>query len=266
MGQDLEPEYVAVAPDSRTAFVALQENNALAVVDLAAGAILRILALGAKDHALPNQGLDPSDRDGPSGGGAIRIRSAPVLGLFQPDAIAVLPLADGAFAVLAANEGDARDWPGFSEELRVGATAYRLDPQRFPNAAALRQNAELGRLVVTNRLGDSDGDGDFDAIYAFGARSISLFHGSGGALLWDSGDELERITALVSPPLFNSEGTPESFDTRSDNKGPEPEALSVAWIGGRRYAVVGLERTGGFLVYDLTDPLRPLLLGYGPST
>jgi hypothetical protein len=266
VAQDLEPEYVAIDAAGRLAYVALQENNALAVIDLALGRVERILALGTKDHGLPGQGLDPSDRDGANGAGAIRIRQAPVRGMYQPDAIAVLPLADGAPAVLSVNEGDARDYPGFSEEIRVGAAAYRLDPQRFPNAAVLKQNAELGRLVVSNRAGDLDGDGDFDEIHAFGARSLSLFDGGTGALLWDSGDQLEQLTALSVPGFFNSDGTHESFDTRSDNKGPEPEALAVGMVSGRRYAFVGLERTGGFAIYDLTEPRRPRLLGYGPST
>ncbi len=266
VAQDLEPEYVAIAPDGRLAYVALQENNALAVIDLELARVERILALGTKDHALPGQGLDPSDRDGANGAGSIRIRQALVRGMYQPDAIAVLPLADGAPAVLSVNEGDARDYPGFSEEVRVGAAAYRLDPQRFPNAAALKQNADLGRLVVSNRTGDLDGDGDFDEIHAFGARSLSLFHGVTGTLLWDSGDRLERLTALSLPGLFNSDGTHESFDTRSDNKGPEPEALALGEVAGRRYAFVGFERTGGFAIYDLSEPLAPRLLGYSPST
>lgn len=266
VAQDLEPEYIAISPDSRLAFVSLQENNGLAVIDLLAGRVERILALGLKDHALPGQGLDPSDRDGPSGSGAIRIRQVPVRGMYQPDALALVPLPQGGLGVLTANEGDARDYPSFSEEQRVGSSGYVLDAQRFPNAAALKQNAELGRLVVSNRSGDRDGDGDFDEIHAFGARSVSLFHGLDGVLLWDSGDQLERITALSVPGVFNSEGTHESFDTRSDNKGPEPEALAVGEVAGRRYVFVGLERTGGFAIYDFTDPVRPLLLGYSPST
>lgn len=266
VAQDLEPEYVAISPDGRLAYVALQENNGLALIDLAAGRVERILALGTKDHALPGQGMDPSDRDGAGGAGSIRIRQVLARGMYQPDAIALVPLKDGQLAVLTANEGDARDYPGFSEEVRVGAASYRLDPQRFPNAAALKQNAELGRLVVSNRAGDLDGDGDFDEIHAFGARSLSLFDGGTGALLWDSGDQLEQLTALSVPGFFNSDGTHESFDTRSDNKGPEPEALSVGMVSGRRYAFVGLERTGGFAIYDFTEPRRPRLLGYSPST
>lgn len=128
-----------------------------------------------------------------------------------------------------------------------------LDAQRFPNAAALKQNAELGRLVVSNRSSDLDGDGDFDEIHAFGARSLSLFHGLDGTLFWDSGDQLERVTALSVPGFFNADGTHERFDTQSDNKGPEPEALAVGEVAGRRYVFVGLERTGGFAIYDVTD-------------
>lgn len=102
--------------------MSLQENNGIAVIDLLAGRVERILALGLKDHALPGQGLDPSDRDGPGASGAIRIRQVPVRGMDQPDAIALIPLPQGGLGVLSANEGDARDDPGFSEEQRVGSS------------------------------------------------------------------------------------------------------------------------------------------------
>lgn len=50
IGQDLEPEYVAVSADSSTAYVTLQEHSALAVVDLASRSIVSVKALGTKKH------------------------------------------------------------------------------------------------------------------------------------------------------------------------------------------------------------------------
>lgn len=265
VAQDLEPEYITVTADGRTAFVSLQEANALAVIDIASATVSRILALGFKNHNVAGAALDPSDRDGPSNGQAISIRNVPVLGMYQPDAIAVTSDSSGRPIVFTANEGDSRDYAAFSEEVRVGAAGYVLDPTTFPTAATLKQNANLGRLTVTNRSGDSNGDGDFDAIYVFGARSFSAFDGTTGALVYDSGDEFEQVIAAQVPTLFNSEGAPATFDGRSDNKGPEPEAITIGDVGGRRFAFVGLERIGGAFVYDISNPAQPVRLGYSSA-
>ncbi|MCS6855904.1 MAG: choice-of-anchor I family protein, partial [Elioraea sp.] len=149
VAQDLEPEYVTVSADGKTAFVALQENNAIAVLDIATATVVSILPLGLKNHAIAGQGLDASDRDGPSNGPAINIRPWPVLGMYQPDGMATFTFG-GVEYLATANEGDARDWPGFNEEVRVGAASYTLDPAAFPNASVLKQAANLGRLTVSN--------------------------------------------------------------------------------------------------------------------
>lgn len=260
VAQDLEPEYIAVSSDSKTAYVTLQENNALAIVDLQSGKVTDIKPLGVKDHSLPGNGLDASDRDGAGGAGAVNIRQQPVVGLYQPDAIAAFAVG-GQTYLITANEGDARDYTGFNEEARVGANSYRLDPTRFPNAATLKQNANLGRLTVTTASGDVDGDGDFDRIEAFGARSFSI-RDTQGNLIFDSGDQFEQITAAQIPAQFNSDGTPATFDTRSDNKGPEPEGVVTGVIDGKTYAFIGLERTGDVIVYDVTNPTSPSFVQY----
>jgi Ca2+-binding RTX toxin-like protein len=253
VAQDLEPEYITVSSDSRTAWITLQENNAIAVLDLETGQITDIQPLGYKDHSLEGNELDASDRDD-----GINIQNWPVLGMYQPDAIASFTV-NGQTYLITANEGDARDYDGFSEEERV--SDLDLDPTAFPNAAALQDDAALGRLTVTSTLGDTDGDGDFDRLYAFGARSFSIWDAQGN-LVYDSGDQLEQITAEQVPDLFNSEGTADSFDTRSDNKGPEPEGVVTGVIGDRTYAFIGLERTGGIVVYDVTNPTSPSFIQY----
>ena len=131
----------------------------------------------------------------------------------------------------------------------------------FPNAAALKANSALGRLNVTSKLGDTDGDGDYDQLYAFGARSFSI-RTTTGALVWDSGDDLERITAAALPASFNASNTNNDLDNRSDDKGPEPEGLAVGKAFGRTYAFVGLERIGGVVVYDITEPAAPRWITY----
>ncbi len=263
VAQDLEPEYITVTPDGTTAVVTLQEANALAIVDLATATVSAIRPLGFKDHALTGNGLDASDRDvdgSSAAGGKVNIANWPVRGMYQPDAIASYTVG-GQTYFITANEGDARDYSGFSEEIRVGDAAYVLDPTAFPNAATLKSNVNLGRLTVTNATGNTDGDGDFDFIAAFGARSFTIWN-SAGNVVHDSGDALEQITAVRTPTLFNSEGTAAGFDTRSDNKGPEPEAVVLAGIDGRTYAFIGLERSGDVFVYDVSRPEKPEFIQY----
>lgn len=262
VSQDLEPEYITISADGTKAYVTIQEANALATVDIATSTVTSIKSFGLKDHSLVGNGLDTSDRDvpGASNNGIINIAARPVFGMYMPDAIASVTVGGQTYLVTA-NEGDARDYTGFTEEVRVGAPAYVLDPTLFPNSVALKDNDVLGRLTVTNQSGNIDGDGDFDRIQAFGARSFSIWD-SAGNLVWDSGNQLEQITATLLPALFNSDGTVASFDTRSDNKGPEPESVTVAEFNGKLLAFVGLERTGGVLIYDISNPLAPVFVNY----
>ncbi len=256
VAQDIEPEFAAVSPDSRTAYVTLQENNALAVIDLPAAKVTTLRPLGLKDHSLPGKGLDASDRDN-----VINIATWPLRGMFEPDAVSVYPSGDTTY-LLTANEGEARDWPGYTDEIRAGNAGYVLDPTVFPNAATLKANANLGRLNVSRATGDTDGDGDFDQIHVFGARSFSIWNAATGALVFDSGDQLELATAAAFPTRFNASHDNNTFDDRSDNKGPEPEGLAIGAIDGRTYAFVCLERIGGFVVYDITNPAAPTLVQY----
>lgn len=250
VAQDLEPEYIAVADHEPLAWVVLQENNAIAEINLASARVMRILPLGVKDHSLPGYELDASNSDD-----AIRIESWPVFGLYQPDATVFF--RDGGKRWLAmVNEGDVREYDAFEEAARV--RDLDLDPGTFPDAATLQANANLGRLNVTTTLGDTDGDGDFDALYAFGARSLTIRDAASGKPVWDSGNEIESVTANLDPAHFNSNNDDnDSFDARSDDKGPEPEALAIGELDGRRYAFVGLERVGGVVIYDITDPTAP---------
>jgi len=251
--QDFEPEFITVSADSATAYVTLQENNAIATVDVAGATVTAVTALGFKDHRLPGNGIDASDRDG-----AARVANWPVFGMYQPDGIASYSVGGQTFLVTA-NEGDARDYPGFGEAARVGSLP--LDPAAFPDAADLKKPENLGRLNVTKTLGDADGDGDYDALYAFGARSLSVFT-TGGMLVGDTGDQLERVTAAAYPANFNASNTSNDFDNRSDDKGPEPEGVALGAIDGRAYAFVTLERIGGVAVYDVSSPASPVFVQY----
>lgn len=251
---NFEPEYVAISEDNSTAFVGLQENNAIAVVNLSTNVITNVLPLGAKDHSVEGFGIDASDRDD-----AINIATYPIHGFYMPDAIATVNI-NGANYILTANEGDARDYDAYTEEERL--KDITLDPTAFPNAEALQEDEAAGRLNITLANGDTDGDGDYDEIYSFGARSFTIWDANGN-VVFDSGDDFEQITADAYPDDFNS-GNDENgdFDGRSDNKGPEPEAISVGKIGEKVYAFIGLERIGGVFMYDITDPANATYVSY----
>jgi hypothetical protein len=105
-------------------------------------------------------------------------------------------------------------------------------------------------------------DGDLSRPYLFGTRSFSLWNAKTGALVWDSGSDFESHSAAAFPAFFNSTHDANDFDARSDNKGPEPEGLSVGKVYGRTYAFVALERIGGVMIYDVTDPAAPSFVQY----
>lgn len=260
VAQDLEPEYITVSHDSKTAWVTLQENNALATVDIKAGEITSLISLGFKDHSLPGNGLDVSDRDGAGGAASIRIGNWPLKGVFMPDGIASYNYRGDTFLVLA-NEGDARTWDGYNDEMDINSAAYILDPVKFPNALALKQSANLGRLRASRASGDIDRDGDWDEICTFGARSFSI-RAADGTLIFDSGDQFERAIAAIIPVAFNVSNDNNNFDSRSRSKGPEPEGVVVGKAFGRTFAFIGVERVGGVMVYDVSNPYAPLFVNY----
>lgn len=276
VAQDLEPEYIAVSDDSKTAWVTLQENNAMAIIDISKGEVKNLEALGSKDHSLPGQGLDASNEDG-----AINIQNWPVFGTFMPDAIASYKHKGKTF-LITANEGDGREYIYEAESEEACASAgheyddgdciawldearvrdITMDPAVFPNFAELRARPAMGRLKIIATEGWDDGDADYESLHAYGARSISIWN-EDGQLVADTGDAIEVATALALPDYFNSTNDDnDSFDDRSDDKGPEPEGVVVGKVHGRQFAFVGLERVGGVMIFDVTDPAAPRYVSY----
>lgn len=335
--KDLEPEYIAISADGTTAWVTLQENNALAKVNIATATVTDILPLGYKDFGVAGNEIDASDRDS-----VISIRTRPgVLGMYQPDSMASYT-AGGQTYLVTANEGDARAWGetnpaylgtqdptlGFIEELRVSALTRAagwqvvppqlrtvgsppvvgalLDPAVFGYCGATagngttasdpgncRTDGELGRLNITwtqgyktdamgaplrfNALtGQQDPAGNrimYDKLYSYGARSFSIWNANGG-LVWDSGAAIEQFLNSADCKLGSARNIPcatyfnsghnegNALDSRSDAKGPEPEGLAVGKIGNKTFAFIGLERMGGVLVYDITNPTAPTRVDY----
>lgn len=250
VAEDIEPEYISISADNQTAYVSLQENNAVAVINLTNNTVTAIYPLGYKNHNIQGMGLDPSDRDN-----SIKIETHPVLGMYMPDAIACYTVGGNTYYVTA-NEGDDR-----GENVRI--KTITLDSTIFPNATFLKQDSVLGRLNVSSRDGDFDNDGDYDSLFTYGSRSFTIWNASNGSRVYDSGDDFEQIVATQLPAYFGSDNVDNnSFDTRSDNKGPEPEAVEIANIGSSFYAFIGLERIGGIMVYDITNPASPQFIEY----
>lgn len=248
VAQDLEPEYISFSPDGSTAFVTLQENNAIGILDIASGEFTDIVPLGKKSfYSLP---LDGSDKDG------IDLQTGQaVFGQFMPDAIASFTGTDGETYYVIANEGDDRD-DFLSEPETARVKDLTLDTAAFPDAAVLKGDNGLGRLTVSvapGNGGDNDNDGDIDQLLAYGARSFSILNDE-GVIVFDSASHIEQFIA-AGGLYTDAAGSGLFDDSRSDNKSAEPEGVTIGTVGGRTLAFVGLERGGGgVMVYDVTDP------------
>ena len=257
--QNLEPEYIAVAGGK--AYVTLQENNAVAVVDIASATVEDVWPLGYTDRReVP---MDISDKDG-----KINIRTAPVKGILQPDSIAAYEV-DGTTYLVTANEGDARDWEAYSEEERIKKLGgKKLAPicEGYAGMTAdeieeFQADENAGRLKITTAFGLNEEKNCYEDLYTYGGRSFSIFTAD-GTRVFDSGAEFEELTAKLLPEYFNTNHTENEFESRSDDKGPEPEGVALGEINARTYAFVGFERLGGVIVYDITDPAKPAYTAY----
>lgn len=246
---DFEPEYIAVAPDGSHAYVALQEANAVAVLDIEQAEFIGIWSLGFKNHLIDGNEIDANKDDKRVG-----IQWANLRGVYMPDGIAVMT-CDGVDYVLTANEGDASEWGDGDTEysnimkVQIGSTstwepieAEVLDPDKLDGLPAQTAGAH----------------------YILGGRSFSIYRvdASGLTQVFDSGSDFERITATRYPDYFNASNKNNKIDSRSDAKGPEPEAVVVGAVGDRCYAYVALERIGGIMVYDVTDPENASFVDY----
>ena len=265
--EDFEPEYMAITPDSKIAYVVLQENNAIATLDIATKSFTSVKSLGYKDHSLLGNGFDASNKDD-----MVNIRRWPVLGSYQPDGLDLFT-SGGTTYLLTANEGDAKDYDGYSEEIRVkdivdsihldaahykGYTQAQLDEAVMNGLFA---DEQLGRLKLTSQLGMNE-DGRYTSLHSYGARSFSIWDVSDMSLVYDSGDHIERTVAQAMPEYFNTNSEEVEKDSRSDDKGPEPEDVKYGTVGDQNYAFVGLERAGGIMAYNITNPEEPVFSTY----
>lgn len=267
--QDLEPEYITVDHNGNNAYVSLQENNALAVIDLQTNTLVDIYSLGIKDYSISQNMADISNKDG-----KINIANWPVLGLYQPDGIDTIQIG-GETYIVTANEGDAKDYDAYSEELRIKDIIDQIDLQAIHYAnfnqkqidalvkANLFDEAQMGRLKITSAMGKNS-DGKYEAIYTYGGRSMSIYKLENNQLVqvYDSASLFENTIANAMPSHFNISNDNIKKDSRSDDKGPEPEDVKVGQMFGKTYAFVSLERQGGIIVMDISTPAQAQFVQY----
>ena len=292
-GQDAEPEYVSAA--GGYLFVTLQENNTVARINLDTKQVEAYIGLGWVDYSQVSVDLDDQD------GGFKPLTDQNVVGLRMADGIAAWEQGSNVYFVTA-NEGDAREYgitdekgdfdATYSDERRNGsgsssALKYSSVPNRYKLIVENAEDSDLrtNALVLSDNLADTDPTNDFifepapkspatrtGTPVSFGSRSLSLFDGITGQLLWDS-----WMTDIIGGTAYNTSlQNIAQFaglydDGRSDDKGVEPESVVVFEYNSRFYAVGSLERTtagaktgdgtsldpvtqGGLLViYDVTN-------------
>ena len=240
--EDLEPEYIAVSGNN--AYVTLQEANAVAVLDLDKMIFTGIYSIGYEDYSKVPVDIDKKDDAyNPATYETLR-------GVRMPDAIACFTV-DGTDYIVTANEGDAREWGDYlnEDERDFG------DGDASPTGAITAENSGLDGKVVF--LASSDYDGLENGIdYLYGGRTMTIFRVANSGLeeVFTSADDAERITYGYLPEYYNASNDNAVLDDRSGKKGPEAEAVTVGEVDGRIYAFLALERTGGILVYYVTDP------------
>lgn len=254
---DLEPEYIAVSGGK--AYVTLQENNAIAVLDIESQAFEGVYSAGFEDYSTTAIDLDKKDD-------AYDPQTyESLLGIRMPDGIAAFTV-EGTTYLVTANEGDAREWG--DEDLD---TFYLSEDERdfgeegvtSPTGAITAENSGLEGKVVFFKTEDFDGL-DPEKDYVFGGRSFTVFQATENGLeeVFTSGDDFEALTAQYVPEYFNASNDNAVLDDRSGKKGPEAESVTVGTVDGKTYAFVALERTGGVMAYDVTDPEAITFVNY----
>jgi hypothetical protein len=235
---DLEPEYIAVSGDNRTAWVSLQEANALAVLDIPGGRFTAVTGLGFKDHRLPRNTIDAL-KDGKA-----ELASQELYGVYMPDGIAAINIG-GTEYVITANEGDAREW-GSGDHEYADITSVKIGDYKIDVLDNVKKEGLDGKTFI------------------LGARSFSIWKAQGNTVkqVFDSGNDFETITAARYPSTFNASHTNNELDSRSGKKGPEPEYAGVFRIEQKPYIFIGLERIGGVMMYDISNPAAPVFYDY----
>jgi hypothetical protein len=256
VAQDLEPVEIALEEDSSIAWVTFETNNALARLDVDREEITDIFSFGLKDHSHPSNRIDASSD------GEYSLQTWPIFGIYQPNGIDYLKIR-GRKYLITANRGNWREYADFDERTTISDACQsgKLDFDLCYNT--MRRGIKgiafgIPDLKIAKFPYRYQEDPDFklDAPYSFGGRSFSIWS-LDGSQVYDSGSQIEKITYDACPAHFNSQSDRNTFDDRSNEKGPEPEHVEAAKIENRYYAFVTLRRIGGIFVYDVSNPRRP---------
>jgi DNA-binding beta-propeller fold protein YncE len=193
----------------------------------------------------------------------VELKNQPFFGMYMPDAIAAYTI-DGKNFFVTANEGDDRgDWyenTAFADSAKL-KKKVELDDSAFPKGSIGQTLKKESNLRVSAIDGDIDGDGQREELHAYGTRSFSIFDAYGN-LIFDSGDAIENVTGELLPKHFNTSNSNNKLEDRTEKKGPEPEGVTIGKINGKYYAFIGIERIGGIMVYDISNPYDPSFVQY----
>ena len=240
---DLEPEYIAC--DNDTAYITCQEANAIAVLDIAKGEFTGVWSVGFEDYSQVPVDLGNNDKT-----------YAPhtyddLKGIRMPDAVSLYQV-NGTTYLITANEGDSRTWPVDTE-----TDVNEIKSKTSPNGKTFEKKVTWFDASQYDGL-ESGVD------YLFGGRSFSVLRVTESGLqeVYDSGSDFEAITAKHFPDNFNCSNDNIVLEDRSGKKGPEPEGTAVGTVNGRTYAFIALERVGGVMIYDVTDPAKATFVNY----
>lgn len=254
---DLEPEYIAVS--GQKAYITLQEANAIAVLDLISAAYDGIYSAGFEDYSTVPMDLDKED-----GAYAPAVYDS-LRGIRMPDGIAAYT-SGGRTWLVTANEGDGREWGDEdlgTDYLNEDERSFEDGEDTSPTGAITADNSGLTGKVVFFDSSDYDGL-DETKDYLFGGRSFTIYEVTADGIreAYTSGSAFEALTAAALPEYYNCSNDNSVVDDRSGKKGPEPESVTVGAVGGRIYAFVALERTGGVMIYDVTVPENAGFVSY----
>lgn len=245
--RDLEPEFIELSEDQKTAYVSLQENNAIAAIDIASGKLLSVKGLGVKNLNAPGNALDLLND------GKIQLENVPFFGVYMPDGISQYTV-NGKTYLFTANEGDATEWDSKENASTIGKMKGSLHPESDA-AKFLAGTTKYDGVEVMTDMGH-------DGLYLYGGRSFSIWDAADMKQVYDSGSDFEQITAERLPAYFNASNSNTTLDSRSSKKGPEPEYVKIGKVGRKALAFIGLERIGGLMTYDVTSPEQPEFVNY----
>ena len=283
--KDLEPEYVAVSEDGKKAWVSLQENNAVAIVNLEEQKIEAVKGLGK--IALNQVEMDILD-DGDANPAVTDIDN--IFALRMPDTMVAYSVAGQDYFVTA-NEGDDREYDAWEDYEKASSLEDDQENSLLSQSLQGLLDTKAKKLRVLKDMGKNE-QGIYDSLYIAGTRSFTIFDAEGNPV-FDSGADFESAIASDYAEWFNTrvddiktndedfademegkvEGVDyvvvgdtayfwEGVDARSLKKGVEPEALAVHKIGEKVFAYIGLEKQGGFFVYDITSPAQASMVEY----